>query len=132
MMLRQAAIFLVVGSLTASIDYICYFSIVWAEWLNPNLAKSVGFLTGTIFAYFANRFWTFGQAPKNSLRGLGFFVLYATTMAANVMVNAKMLELLGTFSGAVQIAFVIATAVSATLNFLGMKFFVFSQSSAKL
>ena len=132
MMRKQAAIFLIVGGLTASVDYICYFSILWAELLNPNLAKSMGFLMGTIFAYFANRFWTFGRIPINPLHSLGFLVLYASTMAINIMTNAKILEVLGTFTGAIQIAFVTATAVSAILNFLGMKFFVFSKSSARL
>lgn len=130
MMRKQAAIFLVVGGLTAGVDYVCYLSIVWAELFSPNVAKGIGFLTGSIFAFYANRFWTFGHGPQNSLRGLGFFLLYGSTMAVNIFINAKVLDLLGTVNGAVQIAFITATAMSATLNFLGMKFFVFSRSGA--
>jgi putative flippase GtrA len=128
MIKRELAVFLVVGSLTVLIDFLTYRSLVWTGWMNINLAKAIGFLTGTLFAYFANRVWTFGHqehAPGSVWR---FVLLYAITLSANVLVNAGCLALLSPLSIAVQVAFLIATGVSAVLNFLGMKLFVFKAS----
>lgn len=129
MIKRELAVFLVVGSLTVLIDFLTYRGLVWTGWMSVDLAKAAGFLTGTLFAYFANKVWTFGHkehAPGSVWR---FVLLYATTLGANVLVNAGCLELLSTMSIAVPVAFLIATGVSAALNFLGMKLFVFKASS---
>ncbi|WLG43455.1 GtrA family protein [Pseudomonas sp. FP1740] len=128
MIKRELAVFLVVGSLTVLIDFLTYRGLVWTGWMNVDLAKAIGFLTGTLFAYFANKVWTFGHqehAPGSVWR---FALLYAITLSTNVLVNAACLALLSTMSIAVQIAFLIATGVSAILNFLGMKLFVFKSS----
>lgn len=129
MIKRELAVFLVVGSLTVLIDFLTYRGLVWTGWMSVDLAKAAGFLTGTLFAYFANKVWTFGHkehAPGSAWR---FVLLYAITLGANVLVNAGCLELLSTMSIAVPVAFLIATGVSAALNFLGMKLFVFKASS---
>jgi putative flippase GtrA len=102
-----------------------YRGLVLMQLLNVDMAKAVGFLAGTVFAYFANRFWTFGH--KTALAGSAwrFAVLYTATLALNVYINALALDKLADLSVAVQISFLLATGVSATLNFLGMKLFVF-------
>lgn len=128
MIKRQLAVFLLVGSLTVLIDFLTYRSLVWTGWMNIALAKAIGFLTGTLFAYFANKVWTFDRqehAPGSVWR---FVLLYAITLSANVQVNSGSLALLSPISIAVQVAFLIATGVSAVLNFLGMKLFVFKDS----
>jgi len=51
--------------------------------------------------------------------------LYASTLGANVLINALSLKLLADMPIAFQLAFLLATGVSASLNFLGMKLFVF-------
>ena len=61
MIRRELAIFLVVGTLTVVIDFLTYRGLIWAQLLGVDSAKGIGFLTGTVFAYFANRFWTFGH-----------------------------------------------------------------------
>jgi putative flippase GtrA len=128
MIKRELAVFLVVGSLTVLIDFLTYRGLVWTGWMSVDQAKAVGFLTGTLFAYFANKVWTFGHqehAPGSVWR---FVLLYVITLSANVLVNAGCLALLSTLSIAVPVAFLIATGVSAALNFLGMKLFVFKSS----
>jgi putative flippase GtrA len=47
------------------------------------------------------------------------------TLGANVLVNALILKLLADVEFAIQLAFLLATGASASLNFVGMKFFVF-------
>ena len=130
MIKRELGIFLIVGSLTVLVDYLVYRGVIW---IGVDLAKGIGFLTGTLFAFIANRFWTFGHkshAPGSAWR---FIFLYLSTLLVNVAVNALALKVMTDTMTAVRLAFLIATGVSASLNFLGMKFFVFkSRSTSRL
>lgn len=128
MIRRELAIFLIVGSLTVLVDFFVYRGFVWMGFIGIDWAKAIGFLAGTVFAYFANRIWTFGHtghAPGSAWR---FAVLYSITLGANVWANALALAVMGEALLSVQLAFLLATGVSASLNFLGMKFFVFRAS----
>ena len=129
MIRRELSIFLIVGSLTVLVDYLSYSSLVWSGLLGIDIAKATGFLVGTLFAYFANRIWTFGHkthAPGSAWR---FSLLYAATLVANVLINALALSVLSDVTTAIQMAFLLATGVSSILNFLGMKLFVFNARS---
>lgn len=126
MMRKEASVFLVVGSLTVGVDFMSYHLLLWLGVVYA-IAKACGFIAGTIFAYFANRHWTFGHvehAPNSMTR---FAALYATTLGANVLVNEAVLGVAGHATLSVNLAFLMATGVSAVLNFLGMKFFVFKK-----
>jgi putative flippase GtrA len=94
MIKRELAIFLIVGTLTVMIDFLTYRGLVWAQLLSVDSAKGLGFLTGTLFAYFANRFWTFGH--KNHIVGSiwRFIFLYTLTLSVNVLVNALLMTYL--------------------------------------
>ncbi|MBI5922478.1 MAG: GtrA family protein [Betaproteobacteria bacterium] len=130
MIKRELGIFLIVGSLTVLVDFGAYRSLVWLGLAGVNMAKAIGFLAGTIFAYYANRFWTFGHKPHAPGSMWRFAVLYGTTLGANVLVNSLALELFAKATAAIQLAFLFATGVSAALNFLGMKLFVFKRRAA--
>jgi len=126
MIKRELGIFLIVGLLTVLIDFWVYRGLVGVGVIGVDIAKGIGFLTGTLFAYFANRFWTFGHkshAPGSVWR---FVLLYLSTLMANVVINALALKVMADIMAAVPMAFLLATGVSASLNFLGMKFFVFN------
>lgn len=125
MIRRELGLFLVVGTLTVLIDYLIYSALSWWPVLPLSVAKAVGFITGTVFAYFANRFWTFGYKSRAHGSVVRFILLYAGTLLINVAMNGLALAALATLQGSVQLAFLIATAVSATMNFIGMKLFVF-------
>lgn len=125
MIRRELLVFLIVGSLTVLLDFLSYRSLLWTGWTGTGVAKASGFIIGTVFAYFANRAFTFGHrthAPGSAWR---FALLYAVSLGANVGVNALVLGLLAGMAMAVQGAFLVATGVSTVLNFLGMKMFVF-------
>ena len=79
MIKRELAIFLVVGSLTVLLDYMTYRGLVWSGWMNVDSAKAIGFLTGTLFAYFANRAWTFGHQEHIPGSWWRFVLLYTLT-----------------------------------------------------
>ena len=124
MIRREAAIFLVVGTLTVVVDFSSYQSLIWAG-VGHSFAKAFGFIAGTIFAYFANKYWTFSHARQATNSVPRFAALYAITLGVNVLVNQGVLNLMGFEALWVTLAFVLATGVSAVLNFMGMKFFVF-------
>lgn len=125
MIRKELAIFLVVGTSTVVVDYATYMALLrWAS-MTVDPAKALGFLTGTVYAYFANRIWTFGHHQHAAGSAQRFALLYAMTLGANVLINAGVLRLLSEWSLARQLAFFVATGVSATLNFLGMKLYVF-------
>ena len=121
--LRQARRFLVVGTTTVLVDLASYSFCLWLT-VGIDPAKGIGFVVGTIFAYVANRLWTF-SARGGADRVFRFAALYLSTLVVNVAVNAGMVWLGGTAKPALAAAFVVATGLSACLNFLGMKFLVF-------
>lgn len=122
MIKRELAIFLVVGSLTVLFDFLSYRGLASTGLLSTDWAKGFGFLAGTVFAYFANRFWTFNATAPARDSAMRFAVLYTTTLVANIAINRLALLML---SDNIHLAFLIATGVSAALNFLGMKLCVF-------
>ncbi|CRY55552.1 GtrA-like protein [Yersinia intermedia] len=125
MIKNQLMIFLVVGCLTVIIDFISYRGLILFDLLRTDLAKGAGFIIGTIFAYLANRIWTFGKQEHASGSIWRFLILYSATLGVNIWVNSILLELLHASSSAILIAFLVATGISALLNFIGMKWFVF-------
>lgn len=128
MIRRELSIFLIVGSLTVGVDYLSYHFL--AHVLNYNLAKGCGFIIGTIFAYLANRYWTFKHTSAAANTSIPRFVLlYGLTLAINIAANHLVLIFLPQLQGIFLLAFLVATGISATLNFVGMKFFVFRNHS---
>ena len=130
MIKRELVIFFIIGVSTVLLDFLTYSGLVKFQVMEVGIAKATGFLVGTLFAYLANRFWTFGyksHAPGSVWR---FLALYSSTLGANVLLNAFALKLLTSMAFTFQLAFLLATGVSACLNFLGMKFFVFKTISA--
>ena len=116
---------MIVGVSTVLVDFISYRGLIGFQVMEVDMAKAAGFLVGTLFAYFANRFWTFEHNPHVPGSVWRFSALYASTLGANVLTNALVLKLLADMAIAIQLAFLLATGVSACLNFLGMKLFVF-------
>ncbi len=119
----QVRRFLVVGTLTVLLDYVVYRMLGWAGF-DLSVAKAISFSVGAVFAYFANQHITF-KANGSPLFFLMFCILYLATLACNVAVNALGIAFLENVPFGINLAFLFATAVSATLNFLGMKFLVF-------
>ena len=128
MVRRQIGRFLVVGSLTVLVDLVSY-RLCLETGLPVPLAKTIGFLSGTIFAYFVNRFWTF-QSQSSHVALFKFLLLYLSTLLTNVGVNQIVFEAVPLGERGQLFAFLVATSVSATLNFLGMKYIVFREKGA--
>ena len=125
MIKKELSVFLVVGISTVVVDYIFYQGMVALQWATIDIAKTFSFIVGTLYAYGANRFWTFSHKETANNRALKFVLLYSVTLSANVLINSQLLEFLRNIDYEVQISFFFATGVSSTLNFIGMKFIIF-------
>ena len=120
----EVARFLIVGGTTVLIDLICYFILIYMGF-DTSLSKGISFSVGTVFAYFANRNYTFQSSMGGFFRFTVFTLLYLSTLVVNVVSNEIVLKLTIQINGSLMIAFLIATSLSATLNFIGMKYIVF-------
>jgi putative flippase GtrA len=123
MLLRQARRFVVVGGVAAVVDYGSYRLLLLLD-LPIDPAKAIGFVLGTTLSYLLNRSWTFGAAGRAHVVGR-FVALYGATLAVNVAVNAVGVRLLDGVTGRITIAWLVAQGVASTLNFVGMRYFVF-------
>jgi putative flippase GtrA len=122
---KEIKMFIVIGICTVIIDYLTYSSILTYTALNKEKAKGLGFVAGTLFAYFGNRSLTFSKKTHRKKSFMYFSTLYLMTLFLNILINSFVLKIIGESYLGYKIAFLIATAFSATLNFFGMKFFVF-------
>ncbi len=126
MTLKKVLIFLIVGGITVGVDYLVYRSLDLFGFLGTSICKALGFIGGSIFGYVVNRLWTFSDMNYRAGSWLRFGALYALTLLVNIYINKSILVLTYDFHYSVQIAFLLATGVSAILNFFGMNYFVFS------
>jgi putative flippase GtrA len=123
--LVQLLRFGLVGATTLVLDFVTYRLLLEAG-VPLDLAKGAGFLLGTAAAYLLNRTWTF-RAAGGSGAVARFVGLYAATLVVNVLVNAFLVRALGEVAWRIEIAFLVAQAVSSTLNFVGMRQLVFTE-----
>ena len=72
----QGLRFLVVGFSVVALDYIVYLSLL-RLWFTVDVAKSVRFLTASVFTYVVNKSWTFESTGGNAV-AIRFVVLYAS------------------------------------------------------
>ena len=78
--------FLIVGFTTVVIDFITYRILLYLD--SPLvIAKGLGFIAGTAFAYFANKIWTFNRAKG----GVYVFSLFVFFFFSDVHLLALML-----------------------------------------
>lgn len=131
MIRREITVFLIVGTLTVLIDFLTYRLLLWPGILGIDISKGISFLVGTLFAYFTNRFWTFGYKGCSVRSAMRFVLLYSFTLSVNVAINALILKTLISIPGVFYLAFLIATGTSAAMNFAGMKLLVFRAASSK-
>jgi len=110
-----------VGGGAVFIDFITYMAMIGPLNLNQSLSKGISYVLGALFAFAINKLWTFDSNRKTHEAFLRFAVLYATTFTLNVCINAFTLWL----GFIAVIGFVLATATSILLNYIGQKFWVF-------
>jgi putative flippase GtrA len=128
-LLAQLTRFVVVGGLSAVVDYgtyqLFYHLGIWVH-----LAKAMSFVLGTTTAYLLNRRWTFNNASGGRASAAKFVALYTVTFFVNIGVNAVMLTMLGDQrQWQLTVAWVIAQAVATAINFVMLRTVVFRASA---
>jgi putative flippase GtrA len=128
MIRRELGFFIFNGLLAVAITYGVYRGLV-AGGLGIRAANAIGYVTGMMYGFFANRSMAFRDASAIS-RGkvLRYVLLHLFTLVLNVSINAALLEAIRGARGDLTIAFLAAIAVSAATNFAGLKYWVFHRA----
>ncbi|WP_372765842.1 GtrA family protein [Lutibacter sp.] len=142
---KQLVKFTLIGLLAVSIDLLFYFILLHMlpEKLlqvvsNEAVSKSISFMCGMTVTYFLNKFWTWKKKDRSGKRVFKFAVLYGIALLINVGSNSALLYVLYQYRNLVDlpfkyfIAFVGASGLSASVSFMGQKFWVFKTSNAIL
>jgi putative flippase GtrA len=128
-LLTQITRFVIVGGLSALVDYGTYRLFMNGFGIWPDVAKAMSFILGTTTAYLLNRRWTFNNAAGGRAPVAKFVALYTVTFFVNVGVNAVMLRVLVDVQWQYTLAWVIAQAVATAINFVMLRTVVFRASA---
>ena len=119
-----------VGGIAVGVDFVVYFGLLY---LFPTifvpLAKATSYLSGMVVSFLGHRRFVFkavDQHPHQQI--LPFIILYGSSLLANNLVNQLILNL---FHIKV-LAWFISICTSTAINYVGLKFAVFKNSSLHL
>ena len=116
---KNFMLFLIIGTITVGIDYLVYI-FFYNNFFDIAISKCIGFLTGTLFSFFANKNYNY-KIKGNTYKYLFYFLLlYLVSMLLNIFINKNLLIILSNYLFRIQISFLVATIISATINYLGM------------
>jgi putative flippase GtrA len=128
----QLVRFVAIGAFCALVDFGIYGGLLALLGLHTTggvdaggwfaVAKGISFICGTTTAYLLNKRFTF-QATKG--RFSGFVLLYATTFALNVGMNALMLAVLPEMPFRLTVAWIVAQGTATVVNFVMLRTVVF-------
>jgi len=123
----EFARFLLVGASTVFIDLVFYLIFLYAGF-DTYISKGISFSIGTVFAYFSNQNFTFKSPKTGAIRFIVFTLLYLSTLLVNVISNEFVINSTAfiNLKVSLMVSFIVATSISASLNFLGMKYMVFN------
>lgn len=116
---REISLFLIVGAIATTIDFFLYFVLVNFEVTNE-IAKSISFLSSVLVGYLGNANITFYGAVPRPPR---YLFVYSLSLLVNVSINSITYSV----SESWLMSWILATASSTTLNYLGLRHFVFTQ-----
>ncbi|HSI86271.1 MAG: GtrA family protein [Candidatus Methylacidiphilales bacterium] len=119
--------FLVTGGIAVGIDALAYVLLLHFIQMEPAWAKRLSFAVGSVWAFFANKYFTFAAKEFSSREPFLFLMVYIAGWMANSLVHDVVLY----FTNWKIAAFIAATGISSCTNFVGMKFLVFRQKQIK-
>jgi putative flippase GtrA len=119
----QLSRFVLIGGLSALVDFGVYHGLLEVG-TYVHLAKAISFICGTTTAYLLNRRFTFTSAGGKG-RLAGFMLLYGTTFALNIGMNALMLVVLPELPLRVSLAWMVAQGTATAINFVMLRTVVF-------
>lgn len=114
--------FCIGGGTAVLVDYVVYNLLLLMN-MDREISKIISFICGAGVGFIINKIWTFEKKKFSSKEIWKYIILYTITALVNMIVNQFVIEtfhinLLGFFC---------ATGLSTILNFIGQKFFVFTE-----
>jgi putative flippase GtrA len=119
----QLVRFGIVGAFSAVVDLSVY-TVALHLGAPTYAARALSFGAGTATAYALNRRWAF-RVSGGSRRATGFALLYGTTFAVILGVNAVALAVLPDTSWRVTLAWALSQGIGTTVNFVMLRLVVF-------
>jgi len=116
---REIMLFLLVGVIATIADFVLYFALTNIS-VSRNLAKGLSFIGGTYLGYIGNTKVTFRIETPNPW---GYLITYFFSLLVNISINSFIYSVWGNH----LFGWILATICSATLNFLGLRYFVFAR-----
>lgn len=114
--------FIVVGGISTTLDFLIYM--VLSNYIYLSVAKTISIIIASIFSYLGNKFWTFEDSQKTSIKKMSKYCLViVANITTNVYVNHSVYILLNNKI----IAFILATIVATIVNYCLQKRFVFKK-----
>lgn len=113
--------FLLVGGFSVLIDAAVYYALVHFKLTDAVMAKRISFAAGALWAFFANKFFTFNKVAFSKREPVFFIMVYLIGWLLNSLVHDFILHA----SNLRWLAFLAATGISTVTNFIGQKWLVF-------
>ena len=123
---RQLILFFICGLTSFSVDAFLYHTLLPMVMIPT--AKGFSFIGGTVTSFTLNKYITFRQKQFSSEEIIRFAALYACTLCLNIGINQLGIHL---FNGRLPSAFLLATAITAIVNFIGQRGWVFKQQNLR-
>ena len=117
--------FLLGGGISVSIDWSLFIFLSTQLHFNFILSKALGFVAGTLFAFFFNGLITF-RAQLSLFRFQRHLAVYFISLILNITAFDLIMRLLPSSFGLSKLTALLgATGLSISTNFIGMRFWVF-------
>ena len=117
--------FIIIGLISVLLDFVSY--LILFSYLNFDIiiSKGISFIIGSLFSYFGNKNYTFNSS-SSKVKFFRFFILYIFTLYINTYSNSYFIFIFSEFEFYFYVAFLLSTFISATINFVMMKKFIFN------
>lgn len=142
----------IVGAMCFGMDLSIYYGLTMLPWIPTFIAKSISVVSSTLFNYYLNKTWTWGQKNRDTRRFARYIALYSISGLLNVLSNEFFLQwlpdnefqmLIIPTEQALQkplftikldkfLAAIGATTVGMMINFIGQKWWVFKETASAI
>jgi putative flippase GtrA len=129
-MYKQLIKYAVIGAASLAIDFIVYYSLTRAILIFHSHfieAKAISFFASSIFNFSFNKKWTFDKQSRHNIQEISkYYSVALAALALNALLMSGFLLIVSDL-----IAWLLAAAITALLNFALSRFWVFAPDNKK-
>ena len=118
----QFSKFVVVGMISALINYSSYFILLYMMQLHVLICSAVAFLCGTLIGYKLNAVWSFQAESHHRSLLIKYLCVYLCSLLLSLSILYILVNILDMNPYLAQLAVI---AITTCTNFIGIKFWVF-------